>query len=399
MSSAIQHGSIDSTGNRLAAIVLAAGYSSRMVEFKPLLPLGGSTAFEQCLHIFRSAGIDAVIAVLGHRAVELRPLAKQSGARCVLNPQFDQGMYSSIVIGSRALPRWAEAAFVLPSDIPLVRAGTVRRLVEAWAARRAGIVYPIFNGHRGHPPLIGRQILDQVAKDGAEGPLSALLATYESDAIEVPVADEAIHLDMDTQADYKALAALSARRDIPTSAECEAILVEQHVDARIVRHSRKVAEVAVRITLALVNCGVDLSPELVRSGSLLHDVAKGQPNHATAAASILRRMGFDPVAKIVSAHTDLGSSLRLNEKAIVYLADKLVRGDELVTLKERFKPAFTRFSKNPAALQAARARMQKAKKVARMVELRVGASVETIANGEFDSNNRIAGPRHKVGTR
>lgn len=390
MSSAIQHDLINSAGSRFAAIVLAAGYSSRMGELKPLLRVGGRTALERTIDLFRAAGVEDVIAVLGHRAEELRPIAERCGARCALNQQFERGMYSSIAAGSRSLPRWAQAAFVLPADIPLVRPSTVRKLAQEWARGRYGIVYPMFNERRGHPPLIAREILDVVAEEGAEGPLSALLASREPDAIEVPVIDEAIHMDMDTRADYEALAALAAQREIPTSAECEAILAGLHVAEPIVAHSSKVAEVADRIAGALLRSGVELNAELVHAGALLHDVAKGQPNHAEVGASILHRMDFDRVADVVATHTELGKHADLDERAIVYLADKLVRGVKVVALKERFAPALERFRKNAEALKAARRRMQYAKNVARAVEARVGADLRSIINRDPGLNDRDA---------
>jgi len=95
MSSASQPIPAEAVESRLAAIVLAAGYSSRMTDFKPLLPLAGSTAFERCIGLFRAAGVGEVIAVLGYRAEELQPLAERAGARCVFNPHFEQEMFSS----------------------------------------------------------------------------------------------------------------------------------------------------------------------------------------------------------------------------------------------------------------------------------------------------------------
>ena len=380
MNSAIQHSPIKSAGGGLAAIILAAGYSSRMGAFKPLLPIGSVTAFERCVGLLRAAGVEEVIAVLGHRADQLQPLAERCGARCVLNPQFDRGMYSSIVAGSRALSRLINAAFVLPADIPLVRPATVRQLSDTWTSSRAGILYPVFKGHRGHPPLIDRQLLREAAVEGMKGPLSTFLASHESDAIDVRVADQAIHMDMDTRADYQALLSLDMRRDIPNSAECEEILAAHHVELRIVRHARKVAEVAGRVAAALGRSGVELNLELVQSGALLHDLAKGRPDHATAGASILRSLGFDAVADVVAEHTDLPDFSRLDETAIVYLADKLVRGDEVVTIDERFRPALTRFTRNPAALEGAQKRMRNAKRVARAVESQVGVSLASIVS-------------------
>ncbi len=367
--------------NRLAAIVLAAGYSSRMAEFKPLLPLAGRTALERCIGLFREAGVAEVIAVLGHRAEELRPLAERAGARCVLNPHFEQGMFSSIAAGSRALIRGVEAAFVLPADIPLVRRHSIRQLAAAYVARRAGIVYPVFAGRRGHPPLIAHKILAEAAEEGAAGPLSDLLARHESEAIEIQVCDQGIHMDMDTPADYNELRALAEDRDIPTRAECEAILAAQFVELPQVRHSRKVAEMAERITLALKRSGLSLNLELVRAGALLHDLAKGQPDHAAVGASLLRSMDFPRIATVVGAHTELDySGGSLDESAIVYLADKLVRGDSLVTLEQRFQPALARFSNDPQTLSAVRGRMATAKAVALAVESQLGAQLASVVN-------------------
>jgi molybdenum cofactor cytidylyltransferase len=392
MSSPTQLVSPDAIGNRLAAVILAAGYSSRMAGFKPLLPLAGLTAFERCIELFRASGITEIIAVLGHRSDELQLLAQQAGARSILNPHFDRGMFSSIITGSNALPGWVEAAFILPSDIPLVRPATVRQLAAAWAAHRAGIVYPMFDGHRGHPPLIARDILAEAAHAGASGRLSTVLANHENVAVDERVADQAIHLDMDTPADYEFLLSLPPRRNIPTAAECEALLASRQVDPRVIRHSRKVADVAHRMSAALVGSGLKLNLERVQAGALLHDVAKGLSDHAAAGASILRSMDFESVAEIVAAHTDLGDVFELDEKSIVYLADKLVRGEDLVTLTQRFRPALDRFKHNKLALHAARKRLAIAKELALAVETRLGAPLSAVLSE--DSNSHVRHPHN-----
>src|SRR5579863_5421681 len=96
----------DAANHRLAAIVLAAGASSRMGSLKPTLVIAGTTALERSVASFRDAGIDEVMVVLGHRAKELQPLAERCGARSVFNPDFREGMYSSLAAGARALPAW-----------------------------------------------------------------------------------------------------------------------------------------------------------------------------------------------------------------------------------------------------------------------------------------------------
>jgi putative nucleotidyltransferase with HDIG domain len=305
-------------------------------------------------------------------------MAERAGARCILNPHFKHGMFSSISAGIRALTGWVEAAFVLPADIPLVRPHTIRRMASIFVTRRDGIVYPVFEGRRGHPPLIERKILNEAAADGATGPLFELLARHENEAINLLVADHGIHMDMDTPAEYDALCNLAACRDIPTRAECEAILAMQSVALSQVRHSRWVAEVAERIALALERSGLTLNLDLVMAGALLHDLAKGQPNHAAVGAEFLRSMDLPRVATVVGAHTDLDFGGRLDESAIVYLADKLVRGKDLVTIDQRFAPSLARFSDNPPALHAVQSRMATAQAVALAVETRLGAPIISI---------------------
>jgi putative nucleotidyltransferase with HDIG domain len=356
-----------------------------MAEFKPLLPLGGSTALERCVGVFRAAGITDVIAVLGHRADELQPLAERVGARCVRNPHFERGMFSSVAAGCRALPRWVEAAFVLPADIPLVRPNTIRQLAASFALRGAAIEYPVFDGRRGHPPLIARSILAEAAEESASGPLSELLARHESEAIDLPVVDQGIHMDMNTPAEYDELRALASSRDIPTRAECETILAGCSVEPAIVRHSRLVAWVAQRISLALTRSGLSLNLELVQAGALLHDAAKGKPDHASIGAAILRSMDFPQVATVVASHTDFDFGGHIDESAIVYLADKLMSGERPVTIDQRFEVALRRFSDNPPALEAAQRRMATAKAVALAVETRLGTTLASVINEDSGS--------------
>jgi hypothetical protein len=85
---------------------------------------------------------------------------------------------------------------------------------------------------------------------------------------------------------------------------------------------------------------------------------------------------------VIGGHTDLDFSAgQLNEGAIVYLADKLVRGEKLLTISQYFQPALTRCKDNPLALHAVQSRMATAKAVSLAVEKRLGASVPSIVKG------------------
>jgi CTP:molybdopterin cytidylyltransferase MocA/HD superfamily phosphohydrolase YqeK len=365
--------------HNFAAIVLAAGASSRMGRLKPLLPLGGRTALECSITLFRDAGIDDILAVVGNHAEDLRPLIERCGARCIYNAQWETGMYSSVVAGASALRSSTRAAFVLPADVPLVRSATVRQLAAVSDASLETIVYPVFEHRRGHPPLIARRILDEAAR-GASGSLRVLLLAHEHSAIEVPVPDEAIHLDMDTPADFDTLEGLAARRDIPTTAECEAMLAQLRVPEPVGRHSRKVAQVACRIVDALQASHMAIDPNLVRAAALLHDMAKGQPRHAEVAAAILQNHAMYRVAEVVTAHTEMAFDGTIDERAVVYLADKLVSGDRLISLEERFRRSLDGFRDNSDALASAHRRKAAAEQIAVAIENCLGIPLMAVLN-------------------
>lgn len=363
----------------LAALILAAGYSSRMGQFKPLLPLDGRTVIESAIATFRNAGITRISVVTGHEAAQLQPLLKDLGIPTAHNPDYASGMYSSVQAGIKSLSEDIDACFLLPADIPLVRPATVKTIIGRYESRRPSIIYPVFRGQHGHPPLIARSLFAEIlAGDGAGG-LRALLQRHQADASEVDVFDEGILLDMDAPADYARLAKLAPRRHVPTAAECKAILSVLAVPDPIYRHGRAVAAVAEAMTKRLNAHGVIIAPDLVRAASLLHDIAKGQTAHAEAGAAIVTKLGFPEVADVIGQHMDIdydGGSPR--EAAIVFLADKLVRECRRVPLEERFRPAFERFRDQPEALRGATRKYDTALAILGAVERLAGEPLKTI---------------------
>lgn len=196
----------------IAGIVLAAGYSSRMGMFKPLLRLGSSTAMERAVMSLQGGGIAHIVVVTGHRAEEVRPLLERLGAREAHNPQPELGMFSSVLTGIAALPDSATATFILPVDTPLVKEGTIRELSRAYLSSRAAVVYPAFLGRRGHPPLIALSCFAGPLSPTLPGGLAAVLAR-QGNAIDLPVPDEGILWDMDTPEEYARMAAWAERED------------------------------------------------------------------------------------------------------------------------------------------------------------------------------------------
>lgn len=367
----------------LGALILAAGYSTRMGNFKPLLPIAGTTVVAHVVAMFRAAGIERIGVVTGHCAERIEPVADHLGVVAVRNPDYQEGMYSSIQAGIRAqaaslLPA-VDACFLLPVDIPLVRPESVAALAEAFAARRAPITYPRFNGQRGHPPLISSALFAEILAGKGEGGLRELLRTHQANSADIDVFDEGVMLDMDTPEDYAQLVGLAERRHLPTPAECEAILSTRPIAESLRRHGRAVAAVARTIATRLSERSVRIDRQLVIAASLLHDIAKGEPGHAEAGATIIASLGYPAVADIIRQHMAMAfDGTTPNEAAIVFLADKLVRMDRRVSLEERYKPSFERFRDQPEALQGARRRYETACEIHRVIERKARSPMSTI---------------------
>ena len=76
------------TPDPASAVILSAGFSVRMGEFKPLMKLGGMTALERAIRLFQDAGLHRIQVVVGHRASEVTPIVERLGACAVVNAVY-----------------------------------------------------------------------------------------------------------------------------------------------------------------------------------------------------------------------------------------------------------------------------------------------------------------------
>lgn len=189
--------------NKFLALILAAGRSSRMGDFKPLMMFNGKTALETLLDSYRTAGVPEALVVLGHRADDLRPLLEARGVSWIVNERYDRGMFSSIQTGVRHLSPDGDAFFLQPADIPLVRPETLQSLLAARREKKARICYPCSNGRRGHPPLISASLIPAIESFDGTGGMRELLSRHRDEAANIEVFDPGIHLDIDTPEDYE----------------------------------------------------------------------------------------------------------------------------------------------------------------------------------------------------
>jgi CTP:molybdopterin cytidylyltransferase MocA/HD superfamily phosphodiesterase len=365
----------------IAAIILSAGYSSRMGEFKPLLPFGDATVLERDVSLFRDAGIEDVRVVIGHRADDLLPLVHRLQARPVMNERYADGMFSSVRAGVGSLGDEVEAFFLLPVDIPLVRRQTIFLLAEAFSKGPGAILYPAFYGKRGHPPLIASRFREEILAWSGEGGLKSFLSRHDSEAVSIETEDESILLDMDTLAEYDRLRAAWRRNAIPSAEECEKLLAKKFVaEMPLVEHCRKVAKLAVFLAKQLNEAGCRLDTGLIEAAALLHDLAKGKPNHASEGGRILDEMGYPDIARVVAAHMDITvvKEEPVCAAEVLYLADKMTLRDRYVAVEERFESRLKALGARPDILDAVAVRRENALLIRRKIEDRIGSSLTEV---------------------
>ena len=370
----------------IAAIIPAAGYSSRMGRFKPLLPLGRTTVIQRLVSLFSKAGIRQITVVSGHRAFELQNHLFASEAAVVYNPDYSRGMFSSILAGMAGLDPAAEAVFILPADIPLIRENTLLQLMQAFQQRQSPIIYPVFQGQRGHPPLIRRDLLNVARHWNGDGGLRAFLEQHDAAAREVRLFDQGVVQDMDHPEDYEAVCARFPCLDLPTLEECRFLQQCCDTGPAVEAHCRLVAETARALGRELNSLGFALDLDLLFCGGLLHDLVRHLPDHAAKGSQILADHGFSRVAAVVARHADgcFGEQEPITEQELVYLADKLVQDQTRVSLEDRFQHKLEAFKDRPDAYAAVRLRLQRARQSLERVEAALGKSVESVGTSNIE---------------
>jgi CTP:molybdopterin cytidylyltransferase MocA len=333
---------------------------------KLLRLLGDRSALEVAVERLRLAGVKDVLVVTGFHGEKVGSLARSLGCRTTTNPAPERGMLSSVQCGIAAADPQAEGLFLLPGDTPLVKPRTYQILASRFG-EGIELLVPSFGGRPGHPPVIGRRHFGRIL--GWEGPmgLKGYFDSLPTSPEVVPVADQAILMDMDTPADYEALLDYWRGEDCPNEAECMELLELAGTPAAVREHGKAVARMARKLALALPR-EIEMRLDRLEAASLLHDVKKGFNPHQHVGADWLALQGYPALAPLVRSHHDLLPSEENWESRLLYLADKLTSGVRVVSPEGRLESMRERFGGDPAALGAAESRLARAADILGEVE-------------------------------
>ncbi|AMN46716.1 hypothetical protein ACG33_06320 [Steroidobacter denitrificans] len=192
---------------RVAALVLAAGYSSRMGECNKLLcRIDGITLIQRAVGAACSSRACQVIVVTGHESERIEAELQGWPVSFIYNPDYSSGMASSLRRGLHALGSDAEAVIVLLADMPGIDGSTIDRMIDAFDPAQPFVLVPEYEGRRGNPILWPRRYFGDMAALSGDTGARGLLERYAQEVRSVAFDSPVILVDVDTPEALRQLA-------------------------------------------------------------------------------------------------------------------------------------------------------------------------------------------------
>ncbi|HYM73935.1 MAG TPA: molybdopterin-binding/glycosyltransferase family 2 protein, partial [Stellaceae bacterium] len=186
-------------GPRIAALLLAAGKSSRMGSNKMLEPIDGRPMIARTAQRLLSSHARPIVAVLGNMAAEVDAALGKLPVERVHNPDFANGLSTSLKCGLAALPGDSDGVVVCLGDMPLIAGRDLDRLIAAFNPLEGrAIVVPTRRGRRGNPVLWSREFFPEMAALSGDTGARRLIEEHADRVAEVEMDTDGVLIDIDT---------------------------------------------------------------------------------------------------------------------------------------------------------------------------------------------------------
>ena len=192
----------------ISAVILAAGESKRMgKQNKLLLPVAGEALLVKLIKSVCDSEVGQVIVVIGHEAEKIRRELNNFPLSFVYNPNFSEGMTTSIKSGVKEVSPDCDGYMICLADMPFINTSEINKLIHAYAQNRIKekrlIVIPVYQRHRGNPVLFSTEFREDILEHKMEyGCKGVIMNNFES-VKEIEMDDDSMLLDVDTLEDYQ----------------------------------------------------------------------------------------------------------------------------------------------------------------------------------------------------
>jgi molybdenum cofactor cytidylyltransferase len=335
---------------RVAAIVLAAGMSRRMGTPKQLLRLGGKSLLEHTLSSVRGSGVDEIVLVLGASADEVRRQLATDGLRVVVNPDFQQGMGTSLRTGLAAVSASMRGALIVLADQPFVRSSTLDQMIAYREKHTPQILIPLYRGFRGNPVLLDRSVFPELMNLTGDIGCRAIFGSHTESIHKLAVDDPGILLDIDSAEDWERLSSPGdALANFPPTHFNKMIELEARKEAvsnrpelvvvgrdRMVRALAKLARI-MEFSVTVVDPFLSLD-ELPEADRVLHVVDFSRLGDAERYVVVASRGQFDEeaVEQAIRANANYIALMSNRQRAEEMFRSLLLRGltaEQLATVR------------------------------------------------------------------
>jgi molybdenum cofactor cytidylyltransferase len=188
-------------GGPVAGILLAAGTASRMGSNKLLFELNGESVLRGVARRALAGGLSPLLVVLGHQAEQAAQELASLDCRTVINPDYEQGVNTSLKTGVAALPAGTQAALVMLADMPFVTPEMIAGLIARYRSTEAPLVISDYAGVNAPPMLYDRSLFGELMVMTGEGCGRQVVKRHRQEA-EVLTWSEAALTDLDVPEDY-----------------------------------------------------------------------------------------------------------------------------------------------------------------------------------------------------
>jgi molybdenum cofactor cytidylyltransferase len=184
---------------RIAALILAAGRSTRMGANKLLEVLHEKPLVRHVADAARASDASPLIIVTGHEREKLATSLSEIDATFIHNPDYAQGLSTSLKAGLSAVPQECDGAVILLGDMPLVTTDIINTLIAAiQTASDKSAAVPVAKGEWGNPVLLMRKTFTDVSTLTGDAGARKYLMGHRDQVLEVPVSDTSVLVDLDT---------------------------------------------------------------------------------------------------------------------------------------------------------------------------------------------------------
>jgi molybdenum cofactor cytidylyltransferase len=185
---------------KIAGLLLAAGSSRRMGKANKLLSdIGGTAMVVRVAEQIVKSQADGILVVTGHEAKDIKTALKNIATGFVHNPDFVDGLSTSLKTGLTALPPNIDGVIVCLGDMPLLKASQIDKLIQAFdPVEGRSICVPVHGRKRGNPVLWGKQHIAEILAITGDIGARHLLEDHADQVIEVPIDTDGVLFDVDT---------------------------------------------------------------------------------------------------------------------------------------------------------------------------------------------------------